>query len=381
MFPRNINTPKNMPFFLFGARGTGKNTLLKTRYPNAIVVDLLKASEEHELALEPDLLLNRFSPQEQTVLVIDEIQKVPKLLDVVHKQIETQNNKCQFILTGSSARKLKLGGANLLAGRAALRNLYPLLPEEIGENFSVQENLEWGSLPYILNSVNAEQKRNFLVAYAQVYLKEEIWAEQIVRKLEPFRRFLEVAAQQAGKILNYASISRDVGSDPKTVQTYFQILEDTLLGFQIESFHTSIRKRLRKAPKFYFIDVGIQRSLARHLNVKPSPKTSYYGDLFENWFMAVLYTKNDYAQNDYRMSYLESIGGGEVDIVIERPGKNLAFVEIKSTNSIREEHVSNLKLFLGDFSDADFFCVSQDEREKHFGKIKALHWKTALQEI
>jgi predicted AAA+ superfamily ATPase len=380
MFHRIVNTPQTNNFFLFGARSTGKSTLLTSRYPDAVVVDLLDASEEREFSLNPERLRERIPIQGAGTprIIIDEIQKCPKLLDEVHRLIETKGHSCQFILTGSSARKLKLGGANLLAGRAAVRNLFPLLPSEIGDGFSLEHALRWGLLPKVVTSVDEEIKRDFLTAYGTTYLKEEIWAEQLVRKLDPFRRFLEVAAQQSGKIINANKISRDVGADPKTVQTYFQILEDTLLGFHVDAYHSSVRKRLRLAPKFYFVDNGIARSLARMLNVIPEPSTSYYGELFESFVVAALYARNSYLQNDYRITYLESLGGAEIDLVIERPGRQLALVEIKSTDEIREDHLSGLKRFLSDFPDAEFFCLSRDPREKRFDRIRAIPWQRAL---
>ena len=205
--------------------------------------------------------------------------------------------------------------------------------------------------------------------------------EQLVRKLDPFRRFLEVAAQQSGKIINANKISRDVGADPKTVQTYFQILEDTLLGFHVDAYHTSVRRRLRQAPKFYFVDNGISRSLARMLNVVPMVSTSYFGELFESFLVSAFNARDSYLQNDYRLSYLESHGVAEVDLVIERPGRPLALVEIKSTDAVREDHCNGLRHFEKDFPDADFFCISRDPREKRFGRIKAIPWNQALLEI
>jgi predicted AAA+ superfamily ATPase len=383
MFHRIINTPQSNNFFLFGARATGKSTLLTFRYPDATVIDLLKDSEERELSLHPERLRERIPSARQGTprIIIDEIQKCPKLLDEVHRLIEDKSITCQFILTGSSARKLKLGGANLLAGRAAVRNLFPLLPAEIGDGFVLDQILRWGSLPKVVTSVDDEAKRDFLVAYGATYLKEEIWAEQLVRKLDPFRRFLEIAALHSGKIINANKISRDVGADPKTVQTYFQILEDTLLGFHLDAYHSSIRKRLRQAPKFYFVDTGIARCLSRMLNVVPEPSTSYCGELFESFVVGALHARDNYLQNDYRMTYLESLGGAEIDLVIERPGRALALVEIKSTEAVREDHCSGLKHFQKDFPDAEFFCVSRDQREKRFGAIKAIPWQRALEEI
>ncbi len=199
-------------------------------------------------------------------MLLDEIQKVPKLLDEVHRLIEEKTDKI-FILTGSSARKLKHGGANLLAGRAFVYHLFTLSCFELKEKFDLEKALHWGTLPKIFSLDGDSEKSEFLRSYADTYLKEEIWNEQVVRKLQPFRRFLEVAAQCNGKIINYANIARDVGVDDKTIKEYFCILEDTMIGFFLEPFRNSFRKRLVEKPKFYFFDTGIVRSLSRRLSV------------------------------------------------------------------------------------------------------------------
>lgn len=380
MFQRIINLPEKQHFFLFGARGTGKSTLLRALYPNAILIDLLSAAQEDAFLRDPDRLERQVAAlgPESTHVVIDEIQKVPKLLDVVHRLIETPDLGKSFIMTGSSARRLKLSGANLLAGRAFVRNLFPLVPEECGSAFKLQDALRWGTLPRIFHLSADEEKRDFLEAYTLTYLKEEIWAEQIVRKLDPFRRFIEVAAQQNGKIINASRIATDVGADPKTVQSYFQILEDTLLGFHLDAFHTSVRKRIRAASKFYFFDVGVSRALARSLRVEPVEQTSYFGEVFEQFIVSTLYALNQYRKTDYRFTYLQTAGGAEIDLVVERPGRSLALVEIKSATTVKEEHLRRLKHFESDFPDAEFYLISRDARPQKVGKIQLVPWELGL---
>lgn len=282
---------KQYSLFLFGARGVGKSTLVESTFKidttENIYINLLDTIVEDRFARNPMELVDivdAMSSQEKYVIV-DEIQKVPKLLDVIHLLIEIKKCKKYFILTGSSARKLKLSGVNLLAGRAFIYHLYPFSYLELGEKFDLQSTLLFGMLPGIFNFKTKQDKQQFLQAYTLTYLKEEIWAEQLVKNLDPFRRFLEVAAQSNGKIINYANIARDVGADDKTVKNYFSILEDTLLAFLIESYQHSFRKRLSAAPKFYFFDVGVTRALARMLGVTPQPGTSYYGDLFESFIV------------------------------------------------------------------------------------------------
>ena len=308
-------------------------------------------------------------------MIIDEIQKIPKLLDEVHRLIEQPGNKKIFILTGSSARKLKAGGANLLGGRAFLRNLFPLIPQELGDHFSLEDSIRWGTLPKIFALDSGDLKRDYLDSYSQLYLKEEVWAEQLVRNLLPFRKFLEIAAINFGKIVNLANIARDVGVDPKTVQSYYSILEDTLLGFHLEAYHSSVRKRLRQAPKFYFFDNGVSRALARMQSVEPKEGTSYFGDLFEQFLVNAFHMTSGYEKRDYRFSYLMSASGAEIDLVIERPGRPLALVEIKSTELVREDHLRGLENFASDFADADLFLLSRDTKPKSFGRINALPWQ------
>jgi predicted AAA+ superfamily ATPase len=314
-------------------------------------------------------------------VVIDEIQKLPKLLDVVHNLIETHKAPHQFVLTGSSARKLKSGGANLLAGRAALRTLFPLTYSELGSSFIEQDVLQWGSLPRVWNTTIAEEREDILRSYANVYLKEEIWGEQIVRQLDPFRRFLEVAARQSGKILNHSKIARDVGVDVKTVQAWYMVLEDTLVGFHLDAYHSSVRKQLRQSPKFYFFDVGVTRSLAQMLRVIPAEQTSYFGDLFEQHVICELNSRNHYERLDYKFSYLHTKSGVEIDLVVDRPGRPAALVEIKSATVVTADDIRALELFENDFPNADLFVFSRDPKPQKFGRIHALPWREGLKEI
>jgi predicted AAA+ superfamily ATPase len=374
MFQRSISLPNENSFFLFGARGTGKTTLLRVLFPDALTIDLLDNRTEEELMMAPHHLEAMIAGSSASHIIIDEIQKIPKLLDEVHRLIEKSENKNRFILTGSSAKKLKSGGANLLAGRAFLRNLFPLTQRELGDAFVLEDALRWGSLPRIFSLESQDSKRDYLDSYAQLYLKEEVWAEQLIRNLPPFRRFLEVAAVNFGKILNASNIAADVGVDPKTVQSYYSILEETLLGFHLDAYHSSVRKRLRQAPKFYFFDNGVSRALARMQSVLPKEGTAYYGDLFEQFVINEIFRTNDYEKRDYRFSYLQSASGVEIDLVIERPGKPLALVEIKSTTQVRNDHLLGLENFADSFPDAELFILSRDHNPKRFGLISALPW-------
>lgn len=385
MFQRALKIPKSMSFFLLGARGTGKSTLMRSAFDsdtslwfNLLDLEVEERLARHPMELQREVLL--LPPSVQHV-VIDEIQKLPRLLDVVHNLIETHKVPQQFILTGSSARKLKAGGANLLAGRAALRTLHPLTAAELGNTFNEAEALQWGTLPKIWNVDTPEEREEFLRAYANIYLKEEILGEQLIRQLDPFRRFLEVAARQSGKIVNHSKIARDVGVDVKTVQSWYQVVEDTLVGFHLDAYHSSVRKQLRQAPKFYFFDVGVTRALAQMLRVAPAEQTSYFGDLFEQFVVCELNARNQYEQQDYRLSYLRTKSGVEVDVIVERPGKPTALVEIKSTKIVTEDDIRSLQHFLSDFPESDFFLLSRDPKPQKFGRIKAVHWRDGIGEI
>ena len=383
MFHRSINLPTNRSCILFGARSTGKSTLVRARFEasETRTYNLLEADTEERFSRDPRALEREVLALPASIrhVVVDEVQKVPRLLDGVHNLIETHKVPQAFLLTGSSARRLKAGGANLLAGRASIRNLFPLIREELGAAYDLDRALRFGGLPPVWNAEDDAARADFLRSYAQGYLREEIRAEQVVRSLDPFRRFLEVAAQGSGKVLNYARIARDVGSDPKTIQAWYGVLEDTLLGCHVDAFHTSVRKQLRQAPKFYLFDTGVARAMGHLLNVPLNPGTSYYGELFEQLVIAELFARNAYSQLDWRLAYLQTKAGLEIDLVLSRPGKPLALVEIKSTAQVREDHVAALRAFEGDFPEAELYLLSRDPHPQRFGRIQALPWEAGVQ--
>lgn len=284
-------------------------------------------------------------------------------------------------MTGSSARKIKRGSANLLAGRAFVNYLFPLTHIELGKRFDLKEALEFGTLPKITQLKSTKEKQSFLRAYALLYLKEEIREEQIVRKLDPFRRFLEIAAQTNGEIINYSNIARDVNVDTKTVQSYFQILEDTLIGHILEPFHLSIRKRQRTNPKFYFFDLGIKRALDRTLTIELLPQTYAFGRAFEHFFITEILRFHAYFPKDYQFSYLCTKDNAEIDLIVERPAMPVALIEIKSTREVTERHILNLKRFRKDFKNSEAFCLSLDTTEKVIDNINILHWRRGLNEL
>lgn len=379
---RLLKLPEDESLFLFGPRGVGKTTLLKHLpwLSQALYINLLRPSEEVRFTRQPgelEAVVNAL-PKDTSHIIIDEIQKIPRLLDVVHHLIESTNKK--FILTGSSARKLKHGGANLLAGRAFVYHLHPFTCFEINQPIHLPDCLRFGMLPKIFDYSDDEKKQLYLDSYTQTYLKEEIWAEQFVRELDPFRRFLEVAAQCNGKLVNFSNLSRDVGTSDKNIQKYFSILEDTLLGFFLEPFQHSFRKRLSKTPKFYFFDTGIVRALTAQLSLPLLPSTSQFGDAFEHYIILQARQLANYFHRDYRFSYLKTKDDAEIDLVVERPGLPLLFIEIKSTESVQPEHVSTLKKMASDVGDCEAICLSRDAYPKQIEQIKVFPWMEGLRQ-
>lgn len=383
MFQRLINPIKSNSFFLFGARGTGKSTFIKQFFKDKDVLwfDLLDLNVEDEIRRDPKTIHHQIEAKQGRVewVVIDEVQKIPELLNLVHQLIES--TKIKFALTGSSARKLKRGHANLLAGRAFVNHLFPLTHLEMKEKFQLEEALNRGTLPKLSHLKTKKEKRAFLRAYAQTYLKEEVWDEHLIRKLNPFRRFLEIAAQTNSEIVNYSNIAKDVGADTKTVQSYFEILEDTLLGFFLEPYHQSIRKQQRMSPKFYFFDTGVKRALDRTITQELVANTYGFGKAFEHFFMAEIFRLNTYLEKDYKFSYLKTKDQAEVDLIIERPGSKTVLIEIKSSEQVDERDIKSLKHFLKDFKNSEAFVFSRDPKEKKIDNIYALPWYKGLDVI
>ncbi|MDE0362522.1 MAG: ATP-binding protein, partial [Rhodospirillaceae bacterium] len=359
MFDRLLQTTRSNSFFLFGARGTGKTTYIRHAFDpdTSLYVDLLDPEIEDAYRRTPHRLEHQVLALPDAVewVLIDEVQRAPRLLDVVHRLIESTGKR--FVLTGSSGRKLRRGASNLLAGRAFVYDLYPLTVPELGDSFDLDDTLRWGTLPRIYSLRENEDKQAYLRAYALTYLKEEIVAEQIVRRLDPFRQFLEVAAQSNGTIINYANIARDVGVDPKTVISYFSILEDTLVGFLLSAYHRSVRKQQRANPKFYFFDTGVKRSLDRTLQIPLNERTYEYGKAFEHFIITQIAHMSRYRYPDWRLSYLRTGAGAEIDLVIERPGQPEAIIEIKSSQRVDDRDVRGLARFTGDFANAAALCI------------------------
>lgn len=380
MFKRLLDPLTSGSFFIFGARGTGKSTFLKERFfkDRVFYIDLLDPSNESKYAISPQSLVQEIDALEVKPkwIIIDEIQKVPKLLDLVHLLIE--NRKLKFILTGSSARKLKRGAANLLAGRAYVYHLYPLTLQELNGSEKIENILRWGTLPRIFSLKSDREKKSFLDAYVQTYFAEEIRAEQVLRKLDPFRAFLPILGQVSGKIINHKKIADEIGVSTVTVQSYFQIVEDTLLGFYLPAFHGSVRKSQRISPKFYLFDTGVKKALEESLDQEVAPRTSVYGEVFESFLINEIIRLNAYFEKGFRFSYYATKNNVEIDLVISR-GTSNHLVEIKSKNKIDPTEVSTMGAAASAFPHLKrAFYLSNDSSRQKIGNIECMHWRTFL---
>jgi predicted AAA+ superfamily ATPase len=384
MILRTCKPSNKNSFFLFGPRGSGKTTFLKETFAdkNTLYVDLLDIDFFDQLILDPSrfkALIDAPSNIHKRVIV-DEVQKLPKLLDVVHSQI--QERKRQFILTVSSSRRLKQKGTNLLAGRAWVYHLYPLSSFELGEQFDLKKYLEVGGLPDAYLAETNADAAEYLRAYVSTYLQKEIQEEQWVKKLEPFRKFLAIAAQMNGQIINKSKMASDVGVNDVTVSNYFEILEDTLIGFLLPAYHESVRKAQKQHPKFYFIDPGMKRALDRTLSVELLPQTSLWGNAFEHFVILEIKKLISYKRLDWELSYLRTKDDVEIDLIINRPGEKKLLIEIKSTNRVGASDAKALET-LGEDIDrkAERYLLSNDRLSQVFGKTKALYWQEALNKI
>ena len=364
MFTRELKKIETSAFLL-GPRGTGKSTWIQKNYKdNTVVYDLLNTSELIRLSREPSLLYKETAhlPPESWIIV-DEIQKVPALLNEVHRIIEEK--KIRFILSGSSARKLRESGVNLLAGRALTYNLFPLVSKEVNFEFDLEKQIAFGMLP---GSFLSAKPKKFPQAYGETYLKEEIREEALTRNFGSFARFLEIAARQNGQLTNTTSIARDAGVARQTVQGYFDILIDTLIGFWLEPWKLKRATKQVSHPKFYFFDSGVVRALSGRLPYPATPEES--GPLFECFIINEIRAYLHYAELDYPLHFWRSQGGIEVDILLET---STGYVAIELKNGTRWEKKFNRGLHrlseeLGE-NNISCFGVFMGERQLTMDKV------------
>ena len=323
MYTRLLPTPTRS-VFLFGPRGTGKSTWIRDRFPDTVTYDLLDTGETLRLNKDPHALYRELATLPRgSWVVIDEVQKVPELLDEVHRLIES--HRLRFVLSGSSARKLRRGGVNLLAGRAITTSMYPLVSAELDFDIDPERALRFGMLPM---AVTTDVPQDYLRTYAETYLVQETQAEAMIRNLGAFARFLEIAARQNGQVTNAASIARDAGISRRTVQHHFEILTDTLIGFWLPPWKLKSATKQVRQSKFYFFDSGVARALSGRLPYPPTPEES--GPLAETFVLNELRAWLGYSGGDYRLSFWRSYDGAEVDVVCETV-EGFVAIEIKAS--------------------------------------------------
>lgn len=358
--------------FFWGARQTGKTTLLKMKFPNSIYIDLLLNTEFLRFNTTPDLLRQIVeAKQPQEPVIIDEIQRLPDLLNEIHWLIT--NKGIRFILSGSSPRKIVRGGNNLLGGRALRYELFPLVSSEI-ENFNLLKALNSGLLP---RHYLADNPKKLLEAYIGSYLKDEIMAESKIRNIGAFSRFLESAAFSNSEIINYSNIATDCGISSVTVKEYFQILEDTMIGRFLPAFTKRAKRRIIAAPKFYFFDVGIANILLKRSKIEH--KSENFGHAFEHFIYTEIYAHSQYSGLKYDISYWRTATTNiEVDFIL---GESEIAIEVKSSDSISGRHLKGLSQFSEDYKPKRSIIVSMDDYYRKIDHIEIMPWKFFLEEL
>ncbi len=350
MYKRSLRLPEKpkQSFFLWGTRQTGKTTLLKACYPDALRIDLLKTDELMRYAKEPSLLREEVAAlSHERLIVVDEIQKVPVLLDEIHYMIQEWQRV--FALCGSSARKVRRGHANLLGGRAIRYELFGLVAQELGADFSIEHFVNTGPLP---DHYGAENPALALRAYVDDYLREEILEEGITRRLPIFSDFLRVAAIGDTEILNMSNIARETGIAVSTVRDHYGILVDTLMGAFLPAFTLRPKRRTIQAPKFYFRDLGVVNHLARRGAIKPG--SELFGKAFENWLFHELSVHAKYSELFYELSYWRLSSGIEVDFIL---GPGTVAIEAKGKPKITSWDIRGLVNFKKDFPEVKWLII------------------------
>jgi predicted AAA+ superfamily ATPase len=357
--------------FLWGARQTGKSTLLKMIYPDALYFDLLLANEFNRFLSNPSLLRETVeADNSSSPVIIDEIQRLPSLLNEIQWLIV--NRKRQFVLSGSSPRKIVRSGGNLLGGRAIRYELYPLIYKEIPD-FELIRALNNGLLPRMYLS---ERPARLLSAYIGSYLRDEIMAEAKIRNIASFSRFLELAAFSNGEIVNYTNIAAECGVSGPTVKEYFQILEDTMTGRFLPSYQKKPKRRVILSPKFYYFDVGIANHLLKRGTIVPGSEA--FGKAFEHFIYHEIYSHSHYSDLNYTVNYWRTASQTEVDFIL---GDHETAVEVKSTDMANPRHLRGLNSFAEEYKVKRLILVSNDPYPRKAGKIDILPWRMFLDKL
>lgn len=371
MYTRMINPSPNHSFFLFGPRGTGKTTWIKATYPHALYINLLDSQQYTLLLAKPHKLEELIPPHFSDFIIIDEIQRVPELLNEVHRLIESPAHY-KFILTGSSARKLRKQGVNLLAGRAYLYHCYPLTAAEIGEDYQLPKALKYGTLPTSYTSENPDE---YLRSYLSTYLEQEIIHEGMTRQLSAFYRFLQTASYSQGSIINSSAIAREIMVDRKVVENYFSILIDLLIGVMIPPFTHRAKRRLTSKSKFYIVDSGLYRT-ARPQGYLDS-ESELGGPALETVFLNELRAINEYKNLEYQLYYFRTTSGQEIDFITHGKNGFNAF-EIKLGSVFSQTWTKTLQSFGKDYPEAKLYLLYMGTQIHYYKNITVLPFTQAL---
>ncbi len=363
-------TPPPSSFFLFGPRGAGKTAWCQARLSDAISIDLLRADIYTTLLGNPSSLETFIPDGYQEWVVIDEVQKIPAILDEVHRLIEQRG--LRFALTGSSARKLRRGGVNLLAGRAVTRRMHPLSALELKDDFDLEESIQFGCLPTIKNHADPA---DYLASYVETYLREEVQQEGLTRRLDVFARFLQTASFSQGSPLNISTVARDCGIGRKLAESYFEILDDLLIASRIPVFTRRAKRALIAHPKFYYFDAGVYRTV-RPSGPLDSP-AEIDGVALETLVLQQLRALNDSYNMGYTVHYWRTRSGSEVDFVLYGD-KGFKAIEVKRSANIRENDLKSLRTFRTDYPEADAYLFYGGTDERSFDGIKAIPTRHAL---
>lgn len=373
MYTRLLKTTKKGSFFLFGPRGTGKTTWVKSAFPEAIYLDLLEAELFNDLLANPQRLENFIPENYNGWVIIDEIQRVPELLNEVHRLIE--NHGYRFILTGSSARKIRRKGHNLLAGRALMYSMYPLTASELGKDFDLNHSLKYGHLPC---AYTQGDPKKYLESYVKAYLEEEVRQEGLTRNLSAFARFLEAASFSQGSVLNISSVAQECAIERKVVENYFTILEDLLIAHRLPIFSKRAKRRLARHPKFYFFDVGVYRTL-RPMGPLDTPEEAE-GIAFETLFFQEINAINSALSLGYEVYYWRTSNNAEVDFVLYGENGIKAF-EVKRTARVSNRMLRGLRAFMKDYPEAKSYFIYGGKRHIHQGKTEIIPIKDILKNL
>ena len=375
MIPRILKKPLEHPksFFLFGPRGTGKTWWVRSQLPKALYIDLLNTEIYTRLLANPHRLEEFIPKNYQDWIIIDEVQRIPSLLNEVHRLIE-QDQRI-FVLTGSSARSLRKKGVNLLAGRALVYHLHPLVAQEMGDKFDLQSALAFGLLPATLSE---PEPKAYLSAYINTYIREEVLQEGLTRNLSAFTRFLEIASFSQGQPLNMSNIARESNVNQKNISYYFDILEDLLIGYRLPIFNKRAKRQTIQHPKFYLFDAGVYQTLRPKGLIDTS--TEIDGAALETLFLQSLRAINDYYALEYQLYYWRTVAGVEVDFIVYGPHGLYAF-EIKRSQVATVSDCKGLKAFKQDFPNAKLFLIYSGEQKLYFNDVEVWPMTQALQSL